>query len=107
MTSRSCSLATSSVGSRPGYCSRGYGFFGHKTSTPRVVNEPPISGQSASVKHGTPWTGMPGPTNWRATSTCLEHAVDNFGAVASGDRQLLDAGVGSGPPSTTGAGLPR
>ena len=29
-------------------------FFGHITATPRTVKEPPMSGQSAPMKHNTP-----------------------------------------------------
>src|ERR1019366_6703196 len=49
---------------------------------------PPISGQSASTKQSTPWTGTSSSSRPHELDL-LEHSVDEFGAVARTDKQSL------------------
>ena len=70
-------------------------FLGQRMSTSAVVNAPPMSGQSASMKHSMPRTGgrsvMPAEVS-AATDKIdlLVDAGDEFGAVSAADHELLD-----------------
>ena len=60
-----------------------------------MLNDPPISGQSASTKHSIPRTeGLPqsrvGLKHSRHQLDLLENAVDELGAVPPADQQCLD-----------------
>ena len=55
-----------------------YSLLRQTASIPRVVKAPPISGQSASTKHSTPWTGASVPTISRTTLTCLSTPSTSF-----------------------------